>query len=55
MRTLELADDAGFDIVRSEVVSSTGPDGEPERFLWVVALRGTRMTPSPGPTDIPAG
>ena len=37
---LELVERSGFDIIRSEVVTSTGPDGEPERFLWIVARQG---------------
>ena len=36
---------AGFELVEADVVEEIGPDGAPERFLWVVA----RRLPGPPP------
>jgi 2-polyprenyl-3-methyl-5-hydroxy-6-metoxy-1,4-benzoquinol methylase len=45
---LELVEQAGFHISRSEVVTSRGPDGELERFLWVIAHLVSRVRREPG-------
>jgi SAM-dependent methyltransferase len=37
--SIQLLDGAGFDLLRSEIVTASGPDGELERFLWIVADR----------------
>jgi SAM-dependent methyltransferase len=38
---------AGFELVEAEVVEEFGPDGAPERFLWVVARRAPAAQPGP--------